>query len=297
MANVKGGAVKDQLALDVALDGFRKLRARGLGIPEGSVAVTARRAGCSIRTVYRRLAETPPKARSTVRLTPDQLAHVWLSRPQQGEDSIKKKPVRGNLHLAWEQLRNAGAFPQSYRTFVRAFHRLDRAVQRGLLEGSDAMRALLPYLELAKPSHFLEIVESDHTLLEYLTLYDPVTKRQGHPWLTVVIDVWSRMVLGFSVTLPAEGASANAESVFVALADAILTYGKFGTLRFDQGREYMHPVAEALVRLGIGAAPCPAYRGWTKPYVERFNRTLKHTLLPAIAAAGYEIAEQDEEAV
>lgn len=280
MANVKGGAVKDQLALDVALHGFAKLKAAGSSLTCRAVEVAAHRAGCSVRQMWRYVnGQERHEKRAREALTERQLAQVCRAG--------------GNLHLAWSQLRRKGEFTQGYRTFLRAFAAVDPALAQGVREGRGEMLKLLPFLELPKPAHFLEVVEIDHAKLSQLKLYDPVTKHVGHPWATVVIDVWSRTVLGYAVTLGTderEGA-ATSESAFLALADALLTYGAFEWIRYDQGADFMGPVAEALDRLGLGLSPCPAYSPWTKPYVERFFRTLKHTMLPEIAAAGFELEE------
>lgn len=278
MSNVKGGAIKDRLAFDVTMAGFRKIKAAGGTGTCEAVRVAARRAGCSERTYWRRLASGGKGVeKPTVTLTVDQQARI--------------RTTRGNLHLAWLSLSRSGSFTHGYRTFLRAFRALDASLQAGLKGGATAMRKVLPFLELAPPSHFLEIVEVDHALLKHVTVYDPVTKHKGHPWVTVVIDVWSRMIIGYSVTLATAGGAATSESVFLALADALNAFGAFEWIRYDQGADFMGPVADALERLNINTSPCPAYSPWTKPYVERFIRTLKHSLLPNIAAAGFEIEE------
>jgi transposase InsO family protein len=214
-------------------------------------------------------------------LTPEQQAYVWR--------------FRGQMKAAWDAASKHGVFAKGYRTFLRHFHRLPKAIQEGISKSEKAMRAQLPFLDLPRPTHRMEVAEIDHALLDKIVIRDPVSGRHGHPWITVIIDVYSRKILGFSVTL-AVGAKgellgATSESAFAALADAILAYGKFEYLRFDQGADFMYPVANAIERLGIKPWPSPAYSPWTKPFIERWFKTLKYDLLPSCPGFGIALEE------
>ena len=120
--------------------------------------------------------------------------------------------------------------------------------------------------------------------------------------MTIVIDVYSRMVIGFSITLafPKEGGrrgSPSTESAFAAFADGMVGRDYDGTFvggrpewaRFDQGSDFMGPVADALARLGVQLDPVEAEAPQHKPYVERFNGTLKRKYLPKVAGWGEEL--------
>jgi hypothetical protein len=274
----------DRLKLDQALERLSRARQINDSVSSYNVAVEAEFVGCSKRTIWRALNAIDNPKPSELRATELNLesqAVVWNHK--------------GRLKSAWREAVGAGFFERSYRTFVRALGRLPIGVQAGITKGEDAMRAVLPYLDLPRPTRRMEVVEIDHALLPDIVVYDPVSGRRGHPWITIVIDVYSRMVLGFSLTLAigpnGERLGATSESAFVALADALMNYGRFEWLRFDQGADFMGPVAEAITRLGIKAYPSPAHSPWTKPYVERFFQTLKRDLLPTCPGYGITLEE------
>lgn len=275
----------DELAWQVQRRRLLDMRQRDGSVSRGAVRRVAEMLGCSERTVWRRLNQEKPKARRRLTLT-DQYARVI-------------KLHGGNVSLAWKDLHEAGLATFGYRTLLRAFNALPLARQRGLRDGLTAMRTAHPYLELAPPTRPNEILEIDHALLPDVTLYDPVNRRAGHPWITVIIDVYTRLIVGFSLTLAAKDGSATSESAFLALADALLGRevedvrigGLFEWIRYDQGADFMGPVAEALARLGVGLAPCEAYTPWTKPYIERFIRTLKEEVLPTLPGYGVSLDE------
>jgi transposase InsO family protein len=285
MAERRAYARIDELAWALRKPALLEARDRNGGISCGAVERTARAFRCSGRTIWRRLKREPEPRSVGFSLAPGHLIYIRLHE--------------GNVRAAHTELKTAGVVSVHYRTFLRAFNNLPAHMQRGLRDGMSGLRSALPFLELARPTRRNEIVEIDHTLLKDITLYDPVTRRAGHPWLTVVIDVFTRVIVGFSVTLAAKDGSATSESAFLAIADALIGRvchgerigGRFEWIRYDQGADFMGPVAAALERLDIGLAPCEAYTPWTKPYIERFNRTLKSEILPTLA--GYGVALED----
>ncbi|MEI6949644.1 helix-turn-helix domain-containing protein [Paraflavisolibacter sp. H34] len=52
----------------------------------------------------------------------------------------------------------------------------------------------------------LAVVQIDHTLLDIITVDDASREPIGRPWITIAIDVFSRMVLGFYISLDPPGA-------------------------------------------------------------------------------------------
>lgn len=68
----------------------------------------------------------------------------------------------------------------------------------------------------------LERVEIDHFLADVHLLCGRTGERLGRPWLTLIVDVYSRAILGYHLTyLPP-----SAESVLAALRHAILPKDK-----------------------------------------------------------------------
>jgi putative transposase len=64
----------------------------------------------------------------------------------------------------------------------------------------------------------LERVEIDHFLADVYLRCEHTGKILGRPWITLVVDHYSRMVLGYHITF----APPSAESVLAALRHAIL---------------------------------------------------------------------------
>jgi putative transposase len=69
-----------------------------------------------------------------------------------------------------------------------------------------------------QPAYPLDVVEVDHALLNIVLLDEHTNQPVGRPWLTVALDVYSRMVVGFYLSLEQPGASATG----LCLAHAIL---------------------------------------------------------------------------
>jgi hypothetical protein len=241
------------------------------------------------RTI-RRWLEDDPRYREVFELTEEHHAYIRLTG--------------GNLAEAYKLARKAGIVDKSEKTFRRAFARLPNGIQAGLRGGIEAARAALPYVALPMPTRPGQIWEIDHTLLDEIVVRDPHTNRRGHPWLTIVIDVFSRMIVGFAITLglrkeDGHRGAAKTESAFAALADAFLgrdydgTFvgGEPGGVRFDQGKDFMNPVADALDRMGIGVEPVEAETPQHKPYVERVIGTIKRTVLPPLPGWGIELED------
>lgn len=139
----------------------------------------------------------------------------------------------------------------------------------------------------------LERVEIDHTRLD-LFVIDPRTKLPiGRPTLTLAIDKYTRMVLGFYLSFNGPGFL----SVMHCLRHAILpkTYVKriyplvehlwnvFGIpemIVVDNGPEFHgEGFEDACLQLGTVISYCPVRKPWFKPIVERYFGTLNRKLL------------------
>jgi putative transposase len=81
----------------------------------------------------------------------------------------------------------------------------------------------------ARPGHFpgattpLSVVQVDHTILDIFLVDDDEREPFKRPWLTVLMDVFSRMVLGFYLSFDAPGAFGTGR----AIANSILPKEKF----------------------------------------------------------------------
>jgi putative transposase len=145
----------------------------------------------------------------------------------------------------------------------------------------------------ARPTErILEVAEIDHTPID-LWVVDDDGKLAGRPMLTLLLDRYSRCVLGFFLSLTGHGVDA----VFGALRHALLpkTYlakrypevrgnwpchGRFTTLLADNGSEFAGgSMQAAALDLGINLEFCGSMMPNHKPHVERFFYTFNHRFI------------------
>lgn len=162
-----------------------------------------------------------------------------------------------------------------------------------------------------RPTRALERVECDHTRLDIMAV-DPVTRLPlGRPWLTTIIDVYTKMILGFYLSFHHPGAV----SVLQCLLHAIRpkgyvsrgypcvqhdwpTYGVPEWLVVDNGAEFHGDnLEDACHQIGIGLQYSPVGRPWYRPSIERWfgtqNKRLLHTLPGTTFSNIFEKADYD----
>jgi putative transposase len=139
----------------------------------------------------------------------------------------------------------------------------------------------------------LERWEIDHTPLDVLVICDKTLLPLGRPWLTITIDKYSRMIVGFYISFREPSAYAVLQCIKQAILpkDEILkVYPDITTpwpargipemIVCDNGMD-LH--AKALINLcqelGIQIQFCPAKTPQYKGSVERFFRTLAEDLI------------------
>lgn len=138
----------------------------------------------------------------------------------------------------------------------------------------------------------LERVEVDHTPLDCFLIDDKTWLPLGRPTLTVLVDCYSRMVIGYFLSFGGTSAAA----VMGALRHAILPkkpatasmpglsvvnvwscYGLFQILVVDNGLEFHGQTLEAVAMdLGLTLQYCPKRQPWFKGRVERVLKTINY---------------------
>ena len=94
------------------------------------------------------------------------------------------------------------------------------APERGASAARDKFTAVKKGLTPKRP---LELAQIDHTLAD-IVIVDEIERRTiGRPWLTLIIDVATRLILGFHLSLDAPSST----SVALALSHATLPKGSF----------------------------------------------------------------------
>lgn len=138
----------------------------------------------------------------------------------------------------------------------------------------------------------LDVVEVDHTPLNWVVICDRTGLPLGRPMLTVMIDAYSGYVLGFYVSFYGAGLSSVSGVVRCALsfkADMVagiklendwISEGIPDTLKLDNGLEFHSPVFQRMGwELGSSFTYCRVRTPWLKPHVERFFASLDHLTL------------------
>lgn len=188
-----------------------------------------------------------------------------------------------------DQLRKPGKM-----TIYDAFHALNSydvlVAQKGKAFANRVYRAVGKGPEAEAP---LSAVEIDHTQADIFVVDDNTGLPLGRPWVTALIDRYSKMVVGFYMGFTPP----SYHSVGQALKHAIMPKGYvyeqypeiendwpcFGVpfeLITDRGMEFIgHDLADACSEIGTNLFHSPTKQPWYKGSVERFFRTLNTRLL------------------
>lgn len=178
--------------------------------------------------------------------------------------------------------------PWSRATFYRRMQDIDVIqTDRARLGRFEANKKNRTGLAHAKARCILDRVEVDHTQLDIFLIDEATGEALGRPWLTVAIDVYSKMIVGLHLTFDPP----SAHSVLQCLKFAILpkdklneefpdlqndwpVAGTFTTLVFDNSLD-AHGGRLKNFCLAIGASIhyCPSRTPWFKGTVERYFRT------------------------
>lgn len=145
----------------------------------------------------------------------------------------------------------------------------------------------------AKTERPLQRVEMDHTPLDIQVIDESTQLVLGRPWITLMIDHYSRMIVGMHISFRGP----SVDSVLRCLRHAIAPksyvaerfpeiegewpcYGLIEELWCDNGLEFHGKAIEAAAQeLGIHVMYCPSREPHHKGTIERFNRTLNHAVL------------------
>lgn len=189
--------------------------------------------------------------------------------------------VGGNVHAVHRVMTAEGGPVPSLRALRRAFDReLTPAEVAFARSGDEGARARSVYLRW-EPKHRADGYAADHKELSVEVLA-PRAQRAARPWVTLVLDEYSRLIVGWAISLRPTQAEVLAALRMAVVVDP--ARGSFGgvpvLLRFDNGLEFAaRSVEDAAATLGCLALRCRAYQPWLKGKIERLNRTIEQTLL------------------
>ncbi|MDH5413313.1 MAG: hypothetical protein OEW87_04185 [Flavobacteriaceae bacterium] len=190
----------------------------------------------------------------------------------------------------------ANGIPQeekvSERTLYRIIGKLNKfdviAAQQGTQEAKRQLRLMKGHLYADYPLQFVEI---DHTPLDIFVIDDKLSIPLGRPWLTIIKDRFSKVIIGLFVTF----AKTGTDSIFGALKysiqphekaherwpdiENVLPWGQGQTYVVDRGKDFLGTRFRlALRQIGSDYEYCAVRSPWLKGSVERAFLSLNFLL-------------------
>lgn len=180
------------------------------------------------------------------------------------------------------------------RTLYRIVERMDAYDKAVLREGTSAAEKKFRLVKRTmRTSDILERVEIDHTPLDLFLVDEKTGMSLGRPTLTVVLDHYSRMLLGYYLSYNGPSLA----SLVGALRHAVLPkqtycgpishlkiqhdwpcYGRPKQMVVDNGFEFHSHALEAIaLDIGSDLTFCPKYEPRFKGPVERFLKTVNYS--------------------
>jgi putative transposase len=137
----------------------------------------------------------------------------------------RERPRIVHLHRAVvAECHRGGLPPPSYKAIWNRVKQLDPAISMRYREGARKSRErFAPVGPGLRPEMPLDLYQIDHTPADVIVVSELDRKPIGRPWLTLVIDVASRMIAGFHLSLD----SPSSASVALAISHAVLPNQKF----------------------------------------------------------------------
>lgn len=185
--------------------------------------------------------------------------------------------------------RNAGLTPPHANTIrdrVTALPRAETLRARG--QGELARNTLQPIAgHFPGADHPLSVVQVDHSKADIILVDDETRLPIGRPWATVAIDVHTRMIAGFIVSMEAPGAFAAGQCIAQAMLPKTEllarlgvegewpVWGKPATVHMDNAREFRgHVLQRAFAQYGIKLQLRPVRTPHYGGHIERYMGTL-----------------------
>lgn len=144
-----------------------------------------------------------------------------------------------------------------------------------------------------KVSQVLERIEIDHTPLDLIVIDKTTMLPLGRAWLTLALDKYSRIVVGFYISFnpPSSYAVLQCLKQMILIKDDLLkrfpdikndwpVFGIPDLLALDNGMDlHADALKKACLELGIQILYCPAATPEMKGSIERFFRTINQGLI------------------
>lgn len=225
------------------------------------VQTVAEQAGVSVPTVYRWLKryEQIESVDALLRKPRKDWEEARLSEGAEAlmENAISRfylTPERPSMQSVYDRLRAEidlvnsrapeGSVPvetPAFTTFRRRIGKIERRKRLSRRYGPKVALALDPIQgHYPGATYPLAVVQVDHTPLDIILVDSIHRQPMGRAWLTLVMDVYSRMVLGFSISFDAPSAFGTG----IALSHAILPKETWLALKKKQLEPYVQLLKE-----------------------------------------------------
>lgn len=192
--------------------------------------------------------QTAKKGNRNPKISDDvkQIINEVIEYEYENKKQIDLKTAYGHVHNKCEKV---GLIPPSYRTFssaVRMRPFLNLIKQRRGPKAAYAQESAYWYLDLTVPRHGSrpwEICHLDHTEVD-LELVDDHSTNLGRPYLSVLMDAYSRRVLAFDISFE----KPSYRTCMKVLRDCVRRHGRLpDCIVVDGGKEFHSVYFDALL--------------------------------------------------
>ena len=192
----------------------------------------AREHGVSVQTLYNWINAYVESGNSVLALIPKYDRRGGKGKTRIGDErkriideivlnrylSLQKPSVAQIAREINAVLYEKGMKPVSYNTVNRIVKQIDERTAYKKREGrSRYLNDLKPSANSFEVSRPLEVVQIDHTPLDIQIVDETHRKPIGRPYITVALDVYSRMIYGFHLTLDAPGLYSVGQTLYMGL--------------------------------------------------------------------------------
>lgn len=232
----------------------------------------------------------------------DAITTLWLSKPRKTRDAVFEGVLARIKNINALRAQHEHLQKPSYRTVTRAIAAVDRKTAMAARHSpAEANAEFRTYTQLPVADYPNHVVMIDDTPLDLTILDTEHRTTLGRPYLTCIIDVYSRMLLGFYVSF----SPPSADTAMLAIRHAILgksyvkkkypmvqndwiAVGKFQNLVSDQHASFKkESFRDALAGLRIVQHFAPKGESWVRPFIERFFGTIATSLLHQMPGTTY----------
>jgi len=211
------------------------------------------------------------------------IKNVYLSRD--------RKPNKKRVYLEFLiECKEKGLAPAHYNTFLNRIKEISPYTVAERREGKVKAKGLYGSSEKSFEANYpLEIIQIDHTQLDIQLIDEIYGKPIGRPYITVALDIYSRMVYGFYLTLESPGFFSVGQTILRGVLRKEQYLNELGiegkweiwgipknlTIHTDNAKEFRSKdfnrfCEEFGISLTYRPRKMPSYGG----HIERFMRTL-----------------------